>query len=514
MTISPNALYHVHCLDLMERIQSESATVIYLDPPWYPVEQSASRDDEIRKQHWLLLSQVVQQSSRVLSKRGNLFIHATPQITGTMRLILDQVFGKENFRNEYVWPAPRHLHAARATPSHEVIIHYSKSDDPVCNRQTRPLSESDTRRRYHRSDERGPYTLLDLTSPSARPSLQYEWQGVLPPPTRSWRYPRETMERLHQEGKIYWPAGGGPPKLKAYLQESDGIPLGTTWDDIPPLLPTSREYLGYSGQKPEALLKRLICRGSNSDDLVIDPFTGAGTALVVAHAEGRQWIGCDSSPEAYDVALRRIDQAFPLQSGKDFAVGDTDTVRAHPVAYDLYTTLIIGLDDLPPRVERFVLNQPIPVEETRYYEFKEVRSSKPVRKIVNDADEYAVAYLNSDGGRIFWGVRDRDRTTTGVRLPHSDRDRLRRSLMDKLYTTVPSIDPSQYRLVLHQVYDTDDRPVQDLTVVELAVPRPVLPGPYYTASGDDFVKTESGKKKLSDSEKADQLRRRQRTSPE
>ena len=64
------------------------------------------------------------------------------------------------------------------------------------------------------------------------------------------------------------------------------------------------------------------------------------------------------------------------------------------------------------------------------------------------------------------------------------------------------------------MYDTDDKPVQDVTVVELAVPRPVLPGPYYTAGGDDFAKTESGKKKLSESEKADQLRRLQRTSPQ
>src|SRR6185369_4695481 len=109
------------------------------------------------------------------------------------------------------------------------------------------------------------------------------------------------------------------------------------------------------------------------------------------------------------------------------------------------------------------------IEETREYEFKEVTSNRPLDTIANTADEYAVAFLNSEGGRIFWGVRDTDRVVVGVKLAFDERDRLRRTVTNKLGAIRPAIDPTAYRLELHSVEHPDG--VSDLVVVELVVPR-------------------------------------------
>jgi hypothetical protein len=132
MNITPNAIYQADCLELLGRIASETVTLVYIDPPNYSAEVEPSEDSdggkfkEGFKQHLVLLSQVFQQSHRILSKSGNLFFHAEPMLAGSARLILDQVFGRENYRVEFTW-----LHRSHSIPSttprawHDVILLYS-----------------------------------------------------------------------------------------------------------------------------------------------------------------------------------------------------------------------------------------------------------------------------------------------------------------------------------------------------------------------------------------------------
>jgi hypothetical protein len=150
---------------------------------------------------------------------------------------------------------------------------------------------------------------------------------------------------------------------------------------------------------------------------------------------------------------------------------------------------------LEPLQIRFYVNQPIPIEETRHYEFKEVTSKNPVSAIVNASDEYAVAFRNSGGGRIFWGVRNADRVAVGVQLDYEQRDRIRRQVWEKLFTVQPASAPTEYRVELHRLYDGTEE-MYDLCVVELIVPASDPRTLYATASGDVFVKTDGGKKKL------------------
>jgi hypothetical protein len=165
---------------------------------------------------------------------------------------------------------------------------------------------------------------------------------------------------------------------------------------------------------------------------------------------------------------------------------------------------------LEPLQIRFYVNQPIPIEETRHYEFKEVTGKNPISAIVNASDEYAVAFLNSGGGRIFWGVRNADRVAIGVRLDYEQRDRVRRQVWEKLFTIQPATALTHYRVELHPLYDGTEE-IHDPCVVELVVPAGDPRSLYLTASSEVFVKTDGGKKKLTLQEILEEDRRRRGT---
>lgn len=519
MSITTNAIYQADCLELLERITAETASLIYIDPPRYSPESEVSKDksgntNEGFRQYLNFLSQIVQQSHRILSNSGSLFFHAEPMLAGSsVRLILDQVFTRENYRTEFTWPYRNRPSIAKSLVGHDVILLYSKTNEYTLNRQFRPLSKSEINMRYPNSDERGQYMLTDLTSPVPRPNLQFEWKGFNPPKTRSWRYSKETLDRLEMEGMIFHPFDKHIPKLKAYLAENRGIEIGSVWDDIPQLSPAASEHLKYPSQKPVALLVRIIQMGSNVGDVVIDPFYGSGTTLVVAQGLGRKWIGSDLSEEAFSLSVNRICKQFNLRPNTDFRSGNAETLNGIPIVYNLYNPVITGLEDFTRLKEtRFTLDQPVLIEETRHFEFKEIKGAKPIESIVNTADEYAVAFLNSEGGCLFWGIRNEDKRTVGVRLSFKERDRLRRVASEKLNGIKPKIDPTQYRIVLHQVYDVNDKTIPDVWVVELRVPRPIFPGPYFTGSDKLFAKVDGIKLKLEGPTLAEWIMRRQRNS--
>src|SRR5262249_27911152 len=140
-------------------------------------------------------------------------------------------------------------------------------------------------------------------------------------------------------------------------------------------------------------------------------------------------------------------------AGTGFLLADQSYLTQHlQVLSATYPPVATGFEDLvrfvPPR---FVLGSPVKLEETREYEFKEVQGNNPLGAITNAADEYAVAFLNSEGGRLFWGVRNSDQVVVGVKLSVSERDSLRITVTNKLSSIQPQIDPTQYRLEIHPV---------------------------------------------------------------
>lgn len=177
--------------------------------------------------------------------------------------------------------------------------------------------------------------------------------------------------------------------------------------------------------------------------------------------------------------------------------GEISLLRENKQVAEEYLVRATDTDNLTdPTQIRFVQDQPVPFEETRFYEFKEIKGRHPANRITKDSDEYAVAFLNSEGGRIFWGVRDSDRITVGVTLNDQKRDEVRRIVSEKLGSIDPPVSVEDWQLELHQVYNLHGETLEDLWVVELLVPSLQKRDVFYTNSGELFVKTEGGKQKL------------------
>lgn len=156
----------------------------------------------------------------------------------------------------------------------------------------------------------------------------------------------------------------------------------------------------------------------------------------------------------------------------------------------------------------FTLGQPVRLEETRHTEFKEIFGGNPADSIKHAADEYAVAFLNSEGGRILWGIRNGDRVVVGVKLNYKQRDDVRREVSVKLSQIQPPVPPADFRLNVHPVLDDEGQEISDLHVVEVRVPRGKPDDLYATAGGDVWVRVDGGKRKLDHMQKIAEIKRR------
>lgn len=253
---------------------------------------------------------------RVLKPTGSLYLHCDPTASHYLKVLLDGVFGKTNFKNEIVWRRshPKGHAFTRFATSHDVILYYAK-DAPKTqwNPSYRPLGDEAIEAQYSLKDADGRrYQLTSLLNPNPdRPNLTYEFLGV----TRVWRWTRERMEDAYKKGEIVVPKGGnGIPRYKRYLDEQEGVPIGDFWDDIG--IAAGNERLGYPTQKPLALLERILAASSNECDIVLDPFCGCGTTVHAAQKLKRQWIGIDITHLAISLIQKRLRDAF----GKDLAI--------------------------------------------------------------------------------------------------------------------------------------------------------------------------------------------------
>lgn len=496
MPITPNAIFYADCVDMMQRVEDESIDLIYLDPPLLTMRSDressarASLDTHVSKE-LNLISKVCQQGARVLKRTGALYFHAKPASAFSIKLILNQIFGEESFQDEIVWQHPLHSRLG----AHDVIMCYGKSLESTNNTVLRALDRNEIRR-FSMSDERGRYMLVNLTAPVARANLRFEWHEITPPVGHSWRFNMETLQKFEQEGRIYFTPKQPIPRLKLFLAENAGIDVGTIWSDIPRLSSKSSEAVKYPLQKPLGLLERLLQKGSHEGEVVLDPFCGSGTTLVAAERQHRRWIACDTSKDAIEVSTSRL-----MNGGitvPNFTVGDIEVLRQIPVRSAKFKRIALKLNDYMALAEfEYILNHPVHMEETRHFEFKEIKSSAgAVSSIVNTSDEYAVAFLNSEGGRIFWGIRNNDRVVVGVPLNFEQRDKVRRDVHTKLSAIEPRVDPSQYRLEMHEIYDEVGTKMPDICIVELVVPPSNSAGPYYTGGGETWVKLDGSKQRL------------------
>jgi adenine-specific DNA-methyltransferase len=246
----------------------------------------------------------------LLSDDGSLYVHLDPTVSHPVKLVLDEIFGPANFRNEISWRRTNvHSDSKRWSDVSDRILYYVKNVDApfVWNPLHLEHSAEHVASKYRMVDDDGrPFTLSDMTSPNPRPNMMYEWKGFASPPM-GWRYSRDTMEQLESEGRIWYPDSQEKrPRLKRFLDEMPGTLATDVWTDINPINSQAQERVGYQTQKPVALAERILNASSNAGDLVADPFCGSGTLPVAAEKLGRRWIACDLGRFAIHTTRKRL----------------------------------------------------------------------------------------------------------------------------------------------------------------------------------------------------------------
>ena len=254
---------------------------------------------------------------RVLKETGSLYLHCDPTSSHYLKLLMDAIFGVQNFRNEIIWKRTTShgdwkQGARQLGRIHDSILFYAKGANNTWNTPFIPFSAEQIDKQYYRIDAQGRhYRLVTPTAKKPGGDTSYEFKGVRPPKGRYWAYTKEKMEEMDKQGLLYY-SSTGQPYIIYYLDERPGVAAQSVWVDIQPMSPTSKERLGYPTQKPEALLERIIKAGSNEGDIVLDPFCGCGTAIVAAQRLNRKWIGIDITYLAVGLMEWRLKNMVPM----------------------------------------------------------------------------------------------------------------------------------------------------------------------------------------------------------
>jgi site-specific DNA-methyltransferase (adenine-specific) len=358
-----NQLYYGDNLDILQRyIKDESVDLVYLDPPFnsnqdYNVlfaEKNGSKSgaqikvfedtwhwDQTAAKTWQevvekggKVSQVMQafrtflgendmlaylsmmaprliELRRALKETGSIYLHCDPTASHYLKMLMDAIFGPQNFRNEIIWKRTSgHSDAKRFGSVHDSVLFYSVSDKYTWNKTYQKYDEEYIAIYYRYSDKDGRKWMSgDLGASGLQGGgYEYEWKGI----KRIWRCPRKTMEKLEKDNRLYYTKNDFP-RIKRYLDESEGMPAQDIWNDIEALRSWHKEKLGYPTQKPEGLLERMLQACSKEGDLVLDPFCGCGTTIAAAQKLNRRWIGIDITYLAISLMKSRLSDMFGSQ---------------------------------------------------------------------------------------------------------------------------------------------------------------------------------------------------------
>ncbi len=244
---------------------------------------------------------------RVLKPTGSLYLHCDPTAGHYLKILIDAVFGSENYRNEITWKrTTAHSDGSRWGRNTDTIFFYTKSNTWFWKPVFSPYDQKYLSR-FRYTDPDGRKWMDDNATAKGLTGggYEYDYKGA----KSLWRFPYETMEKLDQENRLHFTKNGGI-RIKRYLDEAKGMPAQALWDDIPPINARSKERLGYPTQKPVALLERIINASSNPGDVVLDPFCGCGTTVEAAQKLGRRWIGIDITHLAVNLIESRLYDAF------------------------------------------------------------------------------------------------------------------------------------------------------------------------------------------------------------
>ena len=348
-----NLMMHGECLSTCAYLKEQGIEVdlVYIDPPFAsgadyakkiyirrnPLVQKAMKEaeqnldneemkefeekmygdiwDKERYLNWMYENLMAIKS--VMSENASIYVHLDYHIGHYVKILMDEIFGEENFRNEIVWKrSTTHADAGFYGNNFDTIFFYTKGQGYTFNTVFQDYDESYLARFTHVDPDGRKWDSGNLTAKGLQGGgYEYEYKGV-----RSlWRCPKETMERLDKEGRLHFTSKGGI-RSKVYLDELSGMPSQALWTDLNAVNSQAEERVDYATQKPEALLERIIKASSNEGMLVADFFGGSGVTAAVAHKLNRRFIHGDVNINSLQTARDRLVNAgaeFEIKEVKD-----------------------------------------------------------------------------------------------------------------------------------------------------------------------------------------------------
>lgn len=279
----------------------------YLDPPFNTQRSWLHYDDALEHSVWLtMIRDRLIQIWELLASDGSVYVHCDFAEGHYLKVVMDEVFGRANFRSEIVWRrTTAHSDSRTWSEVTDLILFYSKGSEFSWNQPFVEYDDKYLESKYRMRDADGRrYQLDNLTSPNPRPNMMYRWKGHASP-EMGWRYSQETMAQLDAEGRIWYPDSKDKrPRLRRYLDESRGRVADNLWTDISPINSQAGEATHFSTQKPEALLMRIIAASSQQGEIVLDCFGGSGTTAAVSHKMGRRWVLVEALGETVEAFTR------------------------------------------------------------------------------------------------------------------------------------------------------------------------------------------------------------------
>lgn len=290
--------------------------LVYIDPPYATQTVFHSRklvhayEDVFECAEYLeFMRERLIMLRELMADDGSIYVHLDAKMVFHIKLIMDEIFGADQFRNCITRKKsnPKNYTRKQFGNVSDYILFYTKGKNYVWNRQVEPWTEERAREYQYIDAASGRrFMKVPVHAPGVRNGETGKpWRGMLPPPGKHWQFPPATLDEMDARGDIYWSKNGNP-RRKVYLDENPGVSVQDIWLDYRDAHNQMVHISGYPTEKNINLLRRIIEASSNPGDIVLDCFAGSGTTLVAADMLGRQWIGVDNSPEAQRTILDRF----------------------------------------------------------------------------------------------------------------------------------------------------------------------------------------------------------------
>ena len=303
-----NNYYIYDNIVLLNKLKDETIDLIYFDPPYNTGRHFYDFDDKFKnKDEYIQFIKLrIRECYRVLKNTGTIVIHIEPKISHYFRLMCDEIFGDNNFRNEIVWQTGGNAkNKYKLNRFHDTIIVYSKTNNQIFNpiyfNYDEEYKKKSNVKFCHIHQKEYVTTAIYNAQPDVNPrmNLRYVWNGF----DKQWYVTKDKMEKLHNENRLEYNKDG-LPRIKRFLDEMEGIPLRDIWCDINNV--QSGEKINYATQKPVKLVERIVQLYTNENDICLDIFAGSGTLGRACINKNRQYILFDINNKGKELFLESI----------------------------------------------------------------------------------------------------------------------------------------------------------------------------------------------------------------